>query len=284
MSADNPLSTYFRTPKIYTALPSEGKLYNTEIVDFNSDTQEVPVFAMTARDEMVMKNPDALLNGDAITQVIQSCVPSVKKPQELIGVDVDTLLIAIQGATYGDEVTVETSCPECGNAVVGAASIDSCIQDMTFLPDDIGFTTDNGLVVQLRPVTYKTTVKAGVSGFQNTRSLQVIADIEDELEQLKAFNETYIRMSALNFEILVDSIQSVSGAGPDGETFVVQDRKNIREFMENCDSTVGKQITDQVEKISTVGVKKNVKLQCEDCEHIFETDIGFDPVNFSIAS
>ena len=284
MTNTNPLTGYFRAPKLYTGLPSQGKLYGPDILEFDENTGELPVFAMTAKDEMVMKNPDALLNGDAVSQVIQSCVPAVKKPNELIGIDVDTLLIAIQGATYGDEISVETPCPECGNVVTGAASIDGCIQGMTYLPDDTSFDTQNGLHVSLRPVTYATTVKAGVTSFQSSRSLQAIANITDELEQLKAFNESYTQMAALNFEILVDSVQSITGTDADGEEFVVQDRAQIREFLENCDNAVGKQITDHVEKLAEVGVDKSAKLQCEHCEHVFDTQVSFDPVNFSTAS
>ena len=74
----NPLSAHFRAPKLFTPLPSEGRFYDNSVVEM-PETLELPVFSMTAKDEMIMKNPDALLNGEAVAQVIQSCVPNVKQ-------------------------------------------------------------------------------------------------------------------------------------------------------------------------------------------------------------
>jgi len=54
----NPLSSHFRAPKIFAPIPSAGKFYNDEVVEM-PETQELPIFAMTAKDEMIMKNPDA---------------------------------------------------------------------------------------------------------------------------------------------------------------------------------------------------------------------------------
>lgn len=283
--SNNPLASYYRAPKMYTQIPSDGstKIYPEGVIDM-PDSGELAIYAMTARDEMMMKNPDALLNGEAVANVISSCVPGVLKPRQLITPDIDTLLIAVQGATYGDVVKVETVCPECGKDTEGAASIDYALQTMSKIPQDLMLTLDSGLVINLRPVTYETTVKAGLTSFQSTRSLQAIARIEDELEQIHAFNSSYQQMAALNFEILVDSIRSIQGQDSQGEDFIVQDRDNIREFMENCDNSVGRAISDFVETMSTSGANKQTGVVCEHCEHQFTTTVSFDPVNFSTAS
>ena len=99
----NPLSGHFRSPKIYTQLPSAGRYYTSKVVEM-PDSNELPVFPMTAKDELIMRNPDALLNGEAVSQVIQSCVPNVKNARQLLSNDVDALLLAIQGASYGDDI------------------------------------------------------------------------------------------------------------------------------------------------------------------------------------
>ena len=241
---------------------------------------------MTSRDEVLMRNPDALLNGESVSQIISSCAPQIKKPRDLLGADVDALMVAIQGATYGDEVRVETSCPECGNTVVGAGSVQASLSTMKNVPTDVKVETDNGLTIELRPVTYETTIAAGVSNFQNARSMQSIADIDDDLEKLKAFNESYMKMAELNFLVILDSIYSISGTDQNGEEFIVTDRENIREFMENVETDIGKRVTEQVNILQEAGIDKNVKIQCqeESCGHIFETNLEFDPVNFSTAS
>ena len=53
----NPLSGFFRTPKIYTKLPSLGRYYTDDVIDL-SDTGELAVYPMTAKDEVILKNPD----------------------------------------------------------------------------------------------------------------------------------------------------------------------------------------------------------------------------------
>ena len=282
--SDNPLKGHFRAPKLFTKLPSGGKFYTEDVLVLNN-TGEVEVYAMTSRDEVMMRNPDALLNGESVAKVLTSCVPAIKKPRELLGADVDALMVAIQGATYGDEVTVETPCPECGNSVVGAGSVQASLATMTEVPDDVKVEM-NGLVIELRPVTYETTIAAGVSNFQNARSMASIAGIEDDMEKLQAFNESYMKMAELNFMVILDSIYSISGTDADGEEFIVTDRANIQEYMENCESEVGKAVTQQVNKLGEAGIDKEVSLQCqnEECGHVFKTNLEFDPVNFSTAS
>ena len=119
----NPLAGHFRSPKLYTQLPSKGRFYDSEILEM-PETGELPIYPMTAKDELIMKNPDALLNGEAIAQVVASCVPSVKRPRQLLSNDIDTLLIAIQGATYGDDMEVSTACDKCGENTTATVSVE----------------------------------------------------------------------------------------------------------------------------------------------------------------
>jgi len=280
---NNPLAGFYRAPKLYTQLPTQGKFYNDGVIEW-PETGELPVFPMTAKDEMIMKNPDALLNGEAVASVIASCVPAVKLPRSLISNDVDTLLIAIQGATSGDDIEVSGECPECKEPVSGIASIESALSTMVLLDESYRFDTATGLELEIRPYTYESTVKAGIANFQSTRSLQSLASIEDELEQLKAFNKNFLQIAALNFDLIVDSVASVRGKDPEGEEFVVTDRTQIREFLENCESSVGKQIEESIKTVNDLGVNKTMLMACESCEHEFEKEIGFDPVNFFTAS
>ena len=282
--SENPLKSHFRAPKLFTRLPSGGKFYNDSVVTLSS-SGEVEVYAMTSRDEVMMRNPDALLNGESVARILTSCVPQVRKPRDLLGADVDALMVAIQGATYGDEVTVSTSCPECGNSVVGAGSVQGSLATMKEVPDDVKVEM-NGLTIELRPVTYETTIAAGVSNFQNARSMASIANIEDDMAKLEAFNESYMKMAELNFMVILDSIYSISGTDDEGEEFIVTDRVNIQEYMENCESEVGKAVTKQVNLLGEAGIDKEVSIQCqnEECGHVFKTNLEFDPVNFSTAS
>jgi len=70
MPSHNPLKKYFRQPKIYISLPSQGKFYPDGSIEM-TENGELPVYSMTAKDEMIIKTPDALLNGSSTVEVIQ---------------------------------------------------------------------------------------------------------------------------------------------------------------------------------------------------------------------
>ena len=285
----NPLSAYFRAPKLFTAIPSGGKYYTPDIVEM-PETGELPVFAMTSKDEMIMKNPDALLNGEAVTQVVQSCVPNVKDARRMLSSDVDVLLVAIQGATYGDDIEVSATCPSCDEEVSVIASVDAALATMQSLKDSYDVKV-NGLVIEVKPFSYSSTIKAGITNFQSTRSLQALADVPDEMERLRLFNDNFKQIAALNFDLIADSISKVSFTDDNGETVDVTDRKQITEFLENSDSSISKAIEENIAAINDIGINSEMQLQCESekCMEngegtVFTSKVNFDPVNFFTAS
>lgn len=291
-NTNNPLSGHFRTPKLYTSLPTGGKFYDETIVDMPS-TKELPVYPMTAKDEIMMKNPDALLNGEAVAQVISSCVPNVKQPRLLVANDVDALLVAIQGATFGDELTVSASCPTCGEQASAVLSTEVVLANMDNIDKKYEFSTDSGLLISMKPFSYETSVKAGVANFRSERSLQSISEIDDEIEKIRAFNSNFIELAKLNFDILVDSVNSITiPSTEDSESVVVTDKAHISEFLENCDATIGKELEEFVTEMGNKGIQKVMQMTCEPCseklegdeEFTFESAVNFNTVNFFTAS
>ena len=66
MTNKQALKDFYRSPKLYIQLPSGGKFYDDDVIDW-PESGELPILAMTPRDELIVRNPDALLNGDAGT-------------------------------------------------------------------------------------------------------------------------------------------------------------------------------------------------------------------------
>ena len=273
----NPLSGHFRSPKLYVKIPSDGKFYTSDVVDL-PDSGELPIFPMTAKDELIMKNPDALLNGEAITQLISSCVPNVKDVKALVSNDVDVLLVAIQGATHGDDIEVTTKCPKCEESVTGIASVEGAIETMAIL-DEVYTVSTGDLEIEIKPFRYENTIQAGIASFQSSRSLQAIADIPDDMDKLKVFNDNFMKMADMNYTLIVDAVHSIKL----GEE-VITDRGHIREFLDNCEAKIGNAIEAQVTEINKIGINKTMQFECEKCEDTFDAPISFDPVNFFTAS
>lgn len=107
----NPLNDYFRKPEVSVRLPA-GAWYKDGEVEFNM-SGEVDVYSMLPADEIMLTNPDALVTGSAISEILKSCVPAVKRPEDLFYPDVNALLLAIQKATYGTKITQGAICPKC---------------------------------------------------------------------------------------------------------------------------------------------------------------------------
>ena len=146
------------------------------------------------------------------------------------------------------------------------------------------YTFDAGdLQFAVRPFTYETTIKAGVAQFQSTRSLQAMADMPDDADKLKVFNDSFVKMASINFDIIVDSIQSITVPGEE-EPIVVTERSHILDFMNNCESSIGKRVEEKISDISDVGIAKESQFMCEECDEAFMAGVAFDPVNFSTAS
>lgn len=108
----NPLMDFARKTECSVKLPSMGLWYDADDVILNA-MNEVDVMPMLPLDEMKIVNPDSLVTGEAITEIIKSCCKGVIRPEKLYYPDVNVLLLAIRKATYGDEYKSASLCPKC---------------------------------------------------------------------------------------------------------------------------------------------------------------------------
>ena len=106
----------------------------------------------------------------------------------------------------------------------------------------------------------------------------------DDLDKLKLFNESFIKLAQLNFTIMVDVVDNISLLGDDDEVVVVNDKAQIREFLENCESKIGKEIESRINEVADIGVAKEGMFNCEKCDKEFTSAVAYDPVNFFTTS
>ena len=129
MLSNNPLKQYFRRPSIYLKLPSGGEGYDPEVLTM-SETGELPIYPMTAIDEITVRTPDALYNGLAIVELIKSCVPAIKDPWQIKSIDVDAILLAIKSCSQGNDLEVESICPACGESATYGVNLIGMLQNI----------------------------------------------------------------------------------------------------------------------------------------------------------
>jgi len=274
----NPLSQYFRQFKIYIKLPSGTSYYNPTEVEFTSQG-EVGILPMTGKDELILKNPDALLNGEAIIEILRSCVPAVKNPTVLLTNDIDALITAIRFATFNDNLETELSCPECNHKNTFKLNLQYALDNMSFLDTEYVVNLDTGVSVFVIPHTFPDVLRALHSQFEQsklTRALQ--SEVLTDEKRSEIFGKAFKELSVITFELMVNSIVKVVD---ESKGVNVTDKTFIKEFLFNIDKHSIDQISKLVEKINKLGVKRTFTAICAECNHEWESEIDFNPVNFS---
>ena len=152
-AVNNPLQKYFRQPKNYLRLPSRGKYYPAGALDMPV-TGELAVYAMTAKDELTFKTPDALMNGQATVDVIQSCVPNIKNAWFMPSIDIDAVLIAIRLATYGEKMDINITVPNTTIKRDYSLDLRTALDELLLAKFEERLVVGQ-MQVLVRPVTYK---------------------------------------------------------------------------------------------------------------------------------
>jgi len=292
MSDNNPLKDKIRVPKIYVRLPSLGR-FNKEPISFTA-TGEIPVRAMTARDELLLRNPDALLNGDAVEKLIKSCVPEIKDMRESPMNDIDLLLLSIKYATYGDKFEVDVKCPACGTDHKHVNSIRAMIDSATDMPEVNSLTLDDGSELILRPYSFDNSNKANLMDFESRKRLTYVQatysrlDGIDEAEIEKAeklarkeMAELFDSMADFSLNIMIDSITQINITQDDIKT-TVSNKEHIKEYIWNLDPISVDKIKNKLKDIMKFGVNKDIHMTCTnpECKNEWDMEVGFDQSNF----
>ena len=171
--AGNPLAKHLRQPKIYIKLPSRGKYWPEGSLNI-TETGEYPVYAMTAKDEILFKTPDALLNGQATVDVIQSCMPNVKDAWQAPSIDIDVMLVAIRMASYGELLPMKGMVPGTDIEKEFDLNLQQLLDRYTSTEFVDTFKIE-GFTVQIKPVSYKTLTSQSVKAFEEQRIFQIVS-------------------------------------------------------------------------------------------------------------
>lgn len=274
----NPLKKYFRQFKIYIKLPSGTSYYSPESVKF-TETGEVGIMPMTGRDELILKNPDALLNGEALTEVIKSCVPAVSNPKVLLTNDIDALITAIRYATYNDSLETEIICPECKHQNLFKLNLQYALDNMTYLEKEYVVNLESGLSVFVKPYGFTEMIQGLHAQFEQSKLLRALQskNISEE-ERIKAFATSFKELATVTFKLISGAVIRVVD---ESNNIDVSDSRDIAEFLQNIDKKSVDRISDLIKEINQIGIKKTFVAQCEKCNHQWENEIDFNPVNFS---
>ena len=278
----NPLAKHLRQPKIYIKLPSGGEYWPGKSLE-KTENGEYPVYAMTAKDEITFKTPDALLNGQATVDVIQSCIPSIKDAWQTPSIDIDTILIAIRRASYGEKMAMTATVPKTDITKDFELNLQTLFDNYMSKEFVHTFQID-GFKVQIQPLNYKTITEGMIKAFEEQRIFAVIDDntIQNQ-EKLKQFQTSFARLTELNVQTLIKSVVAIQ---PDGSDEAVINPVHIKEFIENTDAKIFNQIKEHIESQKKQFEQQPLAVEADDDEIAAGADktytipIVFDQGNF----
>jgi len=275
-TTNNPLFKHFRQPAIYLKLPSQGRFYPNGSLEL-SVTGDIPIYPMTVKDELTLKTPDALMNGEGMAAVIRSCCPTILDPWRIPAVDLDAIFIAIRLASYGTGMDISTTCPKCKEENDHTINLTTVLENVTAADYTEQPLIDN-LIFKFKPQSYKDVNKINIATFEERRLVNNILDSEiaDE-DKKKMFDASFTKINDLNISMLIDCIDSITAEGNS-----VSDPVMIREFLDNCSRQTYTDIKDKIQEIMNHNKIKPVKVVCSnaDCANEYETALEFDQANF----
>jgi hypothetical protein len=270
---NNPLKQYFRRPAVYLTLPSNGKFYAEGVIK-QRETAELPVFPMTAIDEITIRTPDALFNGDAMAQLIKSCVPDIAKPWEINSIDLDAILIAIRSASGENNMDMDSTCPKCNEVNSYTIELHKVLPQLK-CPDFDQTLQINNLQVKFRPLTYKELNQVSLDQFTVQRTFAGLESITDEDERRKQTQNAVRLVTDITMKLVSTAIQYIDT----GDTRV-EDKSFILDFLVNCDKDTYIQVRDFTTKLRESTQIKPMHISCPNCQHEYDQPFTLNMSDF----
>lgn len=270
----NPLAKHFRQPAIYIKLPSGGRFWPEGSLNMPV-SGEIAVYPMTTRDEITLRTPDALINGAGIVEVIQSCCPEIVNAWNTPSVDVDTIVIAIRLASYGNKMDFTSQCPACKNIDDYSLNLNDALAQLR-MPNYNDLVAVDNVSIKLKPQPYFELNKTNQAEYEEQKLLQAIqsTDLDDQQRGVEIQNHMN-RIIEIGLETLTSSTEYVEADG-----VKVTDKTFIKEFYQNSKSSVNKAIRDRLTAISEEASFKPMDVNCTSCSHPFQIQVIFDYASF----
>ncbi len=274
MSQINPLQKFFRQPKIYISLPSKGLYYEPGALQ--GDYNNVPIFAMSGMDEIIMKTPDALFSGEASVKVIESCCPYIKNAKAMPSIDIDAVLVAIRIATFGEKMTVTKTCTNCGTENEYDIELNQFLEYFNNLKFVNTVQIFEDLTIRIRPLQYDEMSYFSIENFKLQKTLMQLGELV-EPERQKKVDEIYANLSELQLQLFLTAIENVQV-----ENVLVAEKMHIEEWLRNTDRDIYKQIKEKLETNKAAWDMPPQKVGCSNCGTENVVTITMDQSSFFV--
>ena len=257
-------------------LPSRGNFYPPGSLKM-PETNELPVYSMTALDEITYRTPDALFNGSAIVDVIKSCVPAIIDPWQIPVIDMPAILSNIKIASSGHNMEIDTVCPKCGEQSTYTMDLRNVV-DSLGSPDYATPLRFGDVEFYFKPLTYKQINDNNKLNFEEQNLRKVMKDTEmTEDKKLEVMSTAFKKVSAYTMETIVNNIHSIKTP-----SVLVTEHEYILDFFKNSDKDMFNKIKDHIIAQRKVSEIKPLKIICDndECKYEFEQPFTLDMTTF----
>lgn len=270
----NPLRQFFRQPAIYLQLPSGGAHWPAGSLDLPQNG-ELAVLPMTAIDEITYRTPDALFNGQAVVNVVQSCIPAIKNAWHMPAQDFNAVMAAIRIASYGHAMDVDTKCPKCSNTDTFSLDLRTVL-DQLRSPDYASTLEVNGLDITFRPMTFEQQNQISTDQFEYQRLIQAIpeSELSDEAKMAE-MAAVMTKIQNLTLRVLTTSIATIRTPQA-----LVTESEFITEFLSNCDRQAFSAIREHVIQLRESVDLKPMTVTCTACKNEHQQQLNLDQSSF----
>ena len=304
MSQENPLlNPLKKVPGISITLPTRAILYDNgevsqEVVESGG---EIHIRPLSTRDELLMRTPDLILNGQAFSHVCKNSIEGINEPLELYQADHDAILVGLRIATYGDLFPIKIPNAEYDQKDEESKEIldfdlnlRTILQDGASLGDIEEYQVKlegTGQVVTVQPLRVKMAINMLHKQLEDNAKIKakrgfLLSDPENttleqrEKEALLGVEETFARttdqVTEIQDDFLINAIRDVDG---------VRDSKNILEWYQRPELTAKDfyPVRDVMEKFVGLGIKQTMEVTDPRSGKSWETSLPINPMDFFVS-
>ena len=232
----------FRKPSVFVSLPSQGKWWPPHALKIENPSGELGVQSMTVQDEMALKSPDALMNGVAVVNVIQSCCPDIKDAWHVPAMDMDSILVAIRIATYGNTLEVDSRVPKIDTIKKLNIDLNTLMDTIIKQPFEETHKLKDGTIIQIRPMNYKDITNNNIRTYEQARLASSIQkSTVSESQKMEQIQKAFMTISNMTVESLTSQLVSVKYQG-------TEDITDIKSFVSNIPAVMANEIKEVTHK------------------------------------
>ncbi len=240
---------------------------------------EIGVRPMSVKDELILTVPDALYNGEAMFDLLQSICPDLTNIEDISLPDVDVILLASRASSYDKKFPVDARCPHCESTQMFDIDLQIVLSQVKSVTDSIELQVED-LTIEMRPNTLSA---INANRIKTSETARIMLDIKKQEELAdtnlrEKYSEQLAQIAAANFVLIADAIVKVTM--PDGT--IVSDRQHIVDWLANSNRSMVEMIQKHQLKMNVNGLPKEFNFTCgeETCGKSFDTEIEFNPSFF----